>query len=231
MTEFLKAINVSKIVPAATSDKEHALTILDNINLTFTAKSRNAIVGPSGSGKTTLLGLLAGLDKPSSGQIIFEDQDITKLNEDQRALIRLGRVGFVFQSFQLLPQLTAIENVMLPLEMVNSSGSEKNIREKAQEILNLVGLQHRLHHYPSQLSGGEQQRCALARAYIIKPDLLLADEPTGNLDAHTGEQIIDLLFRLNETEGTCLILATHDKQLAGRCENVITLEQGQVVGA
>ncbi len=229
MNIFLQAINVTKTVPVSgnmtSSGQSGSLTILHDINLTFVAASRNAIIGESGSGKTTLLGLLAGLDQPTSGEIIFSDQEITCLTEDQRALLRLGRVGFVFQSFQLLPHLTAMENVMLPLEMANAS----HIKEQALEILDKVGLAQRINHYPNQLSGGEQQRCALARAYIIKPSLLLADEPTGNLDQKTGEHVIELLFTLNETEGTCLILATHDKQLAARCENSIQLDKGILV--
>ena len=220
MSEFLQAINISKTV----TTQAGSLTLLENINVAFNKASRNAIMGASGSGKTTLLGLLAGLDQPSNGKIIFQGEELTRLDEDQRARRRLGQVGFVFQSFQLLPQLTALENVMLPLEMANA----ENIRQQALDILDLVGMSHRVTHYPNQLSGGEQQRCALARAYITKPCILFADEPTGNLDQQTGLQIIELLFKLNETEGTCLIMATHDSKLASRCENVIRLENGHI---
>jgi len=201
------------------------LQILKTINLTFSAASTNAIVGASGSGKTTLLGLLAGLDLPSEGSIYFADSDITKLSEDGRAKLRAGKVAFIFQSFQLLQHLTAYENVLLALEILNSPKA----KEKTLLILERVGLSHRLHHYPNQLSGGEQQRCAIARAFVIEPILLFADEPTGNLDLNTGKTVIDLLFELNKERQTSLVIATHDTGLAQRCGRVVTLSGGEVV--
>jgi putative ABC transport system ATP-binding protein len=220
-TPFLEARNLSKSLPS--SDK--TLRILQTINLTFSAASTNAIVGASGSGKTTLLGLLAGLDLPSSGNILFQGQDITRLSEDERAKLRAGRVSFIFQSFQLLQHLTAYENVLLSLEILNS----ENARERTLSILERVGLSDRLHHYPNQLSGGEQQRCAIARAFVIEPLLLFADEPTGNLDLNTGRKVIDLLFELNQERETSLIIATHDTSLANRCHRIITLSGGEVL--
>jgi len=205
------------------SDKP--LQILQTINLTFSAASTNAIVGASGSGKTTLLGLLAGLDLPSSGKIFFQGQEITTLSEDERAKLRAGKVSFIFQSFQLLQHLTAYENVLLSLEILNSSQA----REKTLSILEQVGLSHRLNHYPNQLSGGEQQRCAIARAFVIEPILLFADEPTGNLDLKTGNTVIDLLFELNQQRDTSLIIATHDTSLANRCDRIVTLSGGEVL--
>ncbi len=218
---FLKAENVSKTL----SSGGKPLQILKTINLTFSAASTNAIVGASGSGKTTLLGLLAGLDLPSAGSIYFSDKDITKLSEDGRAKLRAGRVAFIFQSFQLLQHLTAYENVLLSLEILNSSQA----KSKTLSILDRVGLSHRLDHYPNQLSGGEQQRCAIARAFVIKPVLLFADEPTGNLDLKTSQTVVDLLFELNHERQTSLIIATHDIGLASRCERVITLSGGEVL--
>lgn len=184
-----------------------------------------AIVGSSGSGKSTLLGLLAGLDTPSSGSILINDQDITKLNEDQRAKVRAELVGFVFQSFQLLPSLTALENVMLPAELNGVRGP----RVLAEKYLQRVGLNHRFNHYPRQLSGGEQQRVALARAFASQPKILFADEPTGNLDSATGAQVIDLLFELNREEGATLVLVTHEQRLADRCQRSIRLDAGEIV--
>ena len=181
-------------------------------------------MGASGSGKTTLLGLLAGLDLPSSGQILFEGKDITRLTEDQRAQLRAGRVGFIFQSFQLLPHLTAFENVALSLEILNMADA----RARATALLQRVGLGERMTHYPSQLSGGEQQRCAIARAFAANPILLFADEPTGNLDQETGHRVIDLLFELNREQQTCLIIATHDSELAQRCGRVIEISAGEI---
>ncbi len=201
------------------------LQVLKTIDLVFSAASTNAIVGASGSGKTTLLGLLAGLDLPSDGQIVFNGQTLTALDEDKRAMLRAGQVAFIFQSFQLLSHLTAYENVLLALEIFNT----KDARQKALAILERVGLSHRLHHYPNQLSGGEQQRCAIARAFVVDPILLLADEPTGNLDLNTGQTVIDLLFELNREKQTCLIIATHDMKLAQRCERVIELAGGEVL--
>ena len=220
-TPFLKAENLGKSLMS--SDKP--LQILQTINLTFSAASTNAIVGASGSGKTTLLGLLAGLDLPSSGKIFFQGQEITALSEDERAKLRAGKVSFIFQSFQLLQHLTAYENVLLSLEILNSSQA----REKTLSILDQVGLSHRLSHYPNQLSGGEQQRCAIARAFVIEPILLFADEPTGNLDLKTGNTVIDLLFELNQQRDTSLIIATHDTSLANRCDRIVTLSGGEVL--
>ena len=219
-TPFLQAENLSKSLTS--SDKP--LQILQTINLTFSAASTNAIVGASGSGKTTLLGLLAGLDLPSSGKIIFQGQDISALSEDERAKLRAGKVSFIFQSFQLLQHLTAYENVLLSLEILNSAKA----KERTLSILDRVGLSHRLHHYPNQLSGGEQQRCAIARAFVVEPVLLFADEPTGNLDLKTGNTVIDLLFELNQERQTSLIIATHDTELANRCDRIVTLSGGEV---
>ena len=220
-TPFLQAENLGKSL--VSSDKP--LQILQTINLTFSAASTNAIVGASGSGKTTLLGLLAGLDLPSSGKIYFQGQDITALSEDERAKLRAGKVSFIFQSFQLLQHLTAYENVLLSLEILNAD----NARERTLSIMDEVGLSQRLDHYPNQLSGGEQQRCAIARAFVIEPVLLFADEPTGNLDLKTGTKVIDLLFNLNRQRQTSLIIATHDNELANRCERIITLAGGEVL--
>lgn len=217
---FLQAINLNKSLKSG----DESLKILKDINLTFRAASSCAIIGASGSGKTTLLGLLAGLDLPSSGQILFEGKDITAMNEDQRALLRAGKVGFIFQSFQLLPHLTAFENVVLSLEILNVTDA----RQRATSLLQRVGLGERLHHYPNQLSGGEQQRCAIARAFAANPILLFADEPTGNLDQANGHKIIELLFELNREQQTCLIIATHDKELAQRCERVIEISGGEI---
>ncbi len=199
------------------------LTILQDIAFTVAAGGALAIVGASGSGKSTLLGLLAGLDLPSSGSVRIDGQDIFALDEDERAQLRGDKVGFVFQSFQLLPALTALENVMLPLELAESSG----VRERSVALLERVGLGGRLTHYPRQLSGGEQQRVALARAFAPQPRLLLADEPTGNLDAATGASIIDLMFEMNAEQGTTLVLVTHDEALAARCGRRIRLAAGR----
>jgi putative ABC transport system ATP-binding protein len=203
------------------------LTILKGINLEIKAGERVAIVGPSGSGKSTLLGLLAGLDSPTSGAIHWDGRDITTMNEDQRAALRGQWVGFVFQSFQLLPSLSALENVMLPMELVG----QRNAREFAEGFLERVGLAHRIKHYPRQLSGGEQQRVAIARAFASSPKILFADEPTGNLDVKTGEQIVELLFNLNQQAGTTLVLVSHDQKLADRCDRVLRLDEGQLVMA
>lgn len=200
------------------------LTILHPTSLEIDRSQSIAIVGPSGSGKTTLLGLLAGLDQPSSGRISLLDNALTEMSEDERAALRGRSVGFVFQSFHLLDSLTALENVMLPLEL-DGSGNEK---PQAAEILNRVGLGDRLDHYPNQLSGGEKQRVAIARAYAGTPQVLFADEPTGNLDSATGKDITDLLFELNQQAGTALILVTHEERLANRCDKVIRLEAGRI---
>lgn len=203
------------------------LQILQATSMVIAKGDSLAIVGASGSGKSTLLGLLAGLDLPTKGSIRLAGQTITDLSEDQRAAVRLQHVGFVFQSFQLMPNLTALENVMLPLELQNAAG----IEAKAKQILSRVGLAARLQHYPKQLSGGEQQRVALARAFVTEPTVLFADEPTGNLDSHTGERVADLLFQLNQEKQTTLVLVTHDKKLASRCQQLITLEAGKIVTA
>lgn len=201
------------------------LTILQDIRLQINSGETVAIIGASGSGKSTLLALLAGLDLPTSGKIYLDQIDIFLLDEDQRAALRSKVLGFVFQSFQLLPALTALENVMLPLELANTDQAS----EKARQLLTRVGLAQRLHHYPKQLSGGEQQRVAIARAFVTMPKLLLADEPTGNLDAETGEQIIDLMFELNREQGTTLVLVTHDETLSQRCSRKIRLSHGKIV--
>lgn len=203
------------------------LQILQATSMAIDKGDSLAIVGASGSGKSTLLGLLAGLDLPTKGNIRLAGHMITDLSEDQRAAVRLQHVGFVFQSFQLMPNLTALENVMLPLELQNAA----EIEAKARQILDRVGLAARLQHYPKQLSGGEQQRVALARAFITEPTVLFADEPTGNLDSHTGERIADLLFQLNQEKQTTLVLVTHDKKLASRCQQLITLEAGKIATA
>ena len=204
---------------------ETQLTILHDITLQVNSGEAVAILGASGSGKSTLLGLLAGLDLPSSGKVHLQDVDLFTLDEDSRAALRGKMMGFVFQSFQLLPALTAIENVMLPLELTAADNAEK----VAQKLLQRVGLASRLHHYPKQLSGGEQQRVAIARAFATEPRLLLADEPTGNLDSATGVQIIELMFELNREHGTTLILVTHDEVLSRRCSRQIRLADGTLL--
>jgi putative ABC transport system ATP-binding protein len=201
------------------------LVILREIDLEVTRGEAVAVVGASGSGKSTLLALLAGLDTPSSGAVELDGQDFLSMDEDRRAELRGRNVGFVFQSFQLLPSLTALENVMLPLELVNDGEAES----KAKAILTRVGLGERLHHYPKHLSGGEQQRVALARAFVAQPKLLLADEPTGSLDADAGAEIIRLLFEMNREYGTTLVLVTHDETLAARCTRVVRLAGGRIV--
>jgi len=201
------------------------LDILTDIGLEIGLGETVAIAGISGSGKSTLLGLLAGLDLPSAGEVFLSRYRLNDLDEDGRARVRGELVGFVFQSFQLLPGLTALENVMLPLELAGRG----NPKEQAAELLGRVGLEGRLQHYPKQLSGGEQQRVAIARAFATEPAILFADEPTGNLDNVTGERVIDVLFRLNADKGTTLVLVTHDEHLAGRCERLIRLEAGRVV--
>jgi len=208
------------------ADAGGELSILDGIEFAIEAGSAVAITGSSGSGKSTLLGLLAGLDVPSSGSVRLAGQDLFSLDEDARAQLRASRVGFVFQSFQLLPNLTALENVMLPLELAGQPA-----REPAQAMLERVGLGGRLHHYPRTLSGGEQQRVSLARAFVVQPDLLFADEPTGSLDAATGEKVIDLMFELHREHGTTLVLVTHDPQLASRCGRQLVLSGGRLAVA
>jgi putative ABC transport system ATP-binding protein len=218
---FVQAIHLGKRVTTS----EGPLTILDDINFSIPTGTSVAILGASGSGKTTLLGLLAGLDVPTEGQAIINGQDLGAMDEDGRALLRADTVGFVFQNFQLLNGLTALENVMLPLELAGAA----NPRLLASDLLDRVGLRERMTHYPNQLSGGEQQRCAIARAFAAQPQLLFADEPTGNLDQQTGKRIIDLLFALNREQGTTLIMATHDEQLAEHCDRRLHLDGGRLV--
>ena len=201
-----------------------SLTILSGLDLQIKSGESVAIVGVSGSGKSTLLGILAGLDLPSSGEVTLANTRIDQLNEDERARVRGEHTGFVFQSFQLLPNLTALENVMLPMELAGTSQSAK----KADALLERVGLNHRLDHYPKQLSGGEQQRVAIARAFAGEPEILFADEPTGNLDEQTGNKIIELLFEVNRERRTTLILVTHDLALAQRCDRVLQLHGGKL---
>ena len=201
------------------------LDILTAVEVRIKPAETLAIVGASGSGKSTLLGLLAGLDIPTDGKVWLAGHCLTDLDEDGRARIRGRHVGFVFQSFQLLPHLTALENTMLPLELAGKSDA----RQLGLDMLERVGLQHRMKHYPRQLSGGEQQRVALARAFVAEPDVLFADEPTGNLDSHTGQTIIELLFELNREKQTTLVLVTHDPALAARCGRTLRLEGGRVV--
>ena len=206
--------------------KNNLVTALEDVSLAFKAGEVSLIIGPSGSGKSTLLGLLAGLDLPTSGSVELFGQTINGLDEDQRAALRLGRVGFVFQSFHLLENLTALENVLLPLEL----GSDNNqLSERAQQALQQVGLGERMGHYPAQLSGGEQQRVALARAFVTHPQILFADEPTGNLDRATGQDISNLLFTLQEQFQTTLVLVTHDETLAQRCQQHYRMENGVLV--
>ncbi|HRF87280.1 MAG TPA: ATP-binding cassette domain-containing protein [Pseudomonadales bacterium] len=203
------------------------LVLLSDINLTVQAGESVAIVGTSGSGKSTLLGLLAGLDAPSSGEIRLAGRPLLSLNEEEKAVLRAEKVGFVFQNFQLLPSLTALENVMLPLEL-RQIDTQTRCEQLAKDFLARVGLSQRLHHYPRTLSGGEQQRVALARAFAGQPAILFADEPTGNLDSKTAHQIADLLFSLNQDSGTTLILVTHDERLAARCQQQWRMEGGQL---
>jgi putative ABC transport system ATP-binding protein len=204
------------------------LTVLDEVDLSIEPESFIAIVGPSGSGKTTLLGLLAGLDVPTAGSVMLDGKDITSLSDDERARFRARNVGFVFQTFQLIPTLTAEENVMVPLELANVVSSAE-AEARARELLTSVGLGDRMHHYPAQLSGGEQQRVALARAFANQPKVLFADEPTGNLDMETGHRIIELIVELNAAMKTTLVLVTHDLELAGLAHRVIRLAGGHVV--
>jgi putative ABC transport system ATP-binding protein len=217
----LEAVNVSKTVDSP----EGSLTILADVSLSVRAGESLAIVGASGAGKSTLLALLAGLDSPSTGRVSIAGVDLTQLDEDGRAALRGRQVGFVFQSFHLIPSLTAIENVMLPLEL----SGKRDARQVAAVALEQVGLSPRSAHYPKQLSGGEQQRVAIARAFVTHPAVLFADEPTGNLDTVTGLRITDLLFELNRSTGSTLILVTHDRALAGRCGRILELEAGHGV--
>jgi putative ABC transport system ATP-binding protein len=217
----IEVIDLSKRVADASGE----LTILHSVDFTVQAAETLAIVGASGSGKSTLLGLLAGLDSPSSGKVILGGHDIFALDEDGRASLRKERLGFVFQSFQLLAHLNALENVMLPLELRGDDGA----KDKAAAMLERVGLSSRLKHYPKYLSGGEQQRVALARAFVTEPPLLFADEPTGSLDAATGEAVIQLMFELNRERASTLVLVTHDPSIAARCGRTITIAAGRIV--
>lgn len=217
----MQASSLSRQVPVS----DGMLTILHHLDLDIASGESVAIIGASGSGKSTLLGLLAGLDLPTSGEVHINGENLFALDEDGRAALRGRLIGFVFQSFQLLPALTAIENVMLPLELAGIAPA----REMALSVLQRVGLGERLHHYPKHLSGGEQQRVAIARAFATQPKLLLADEPTGNLDSATGGRIIDLLFELNREQGTTLVLVTHDAELAARCGRRLRLVDGHLV--
>ncbi len=215
---MIKAINLQKSVPVA----DGTLEILRGISFEIKQGDTAAIVGVSGSGKSTLLGLLAGLDVATAGDVVIDDQPVGELDEDARAALRAEKVGFVFQSFQLLPALTALENVMLPLELAG----QEDALGRAQAYLDRVGLGERLGHYPTMLSGGEQQRVAIARAFASSPRILFADEPTGNLDTKTGNTVIELLFDLNRSEGTTLVLVTHDERLAARCQRRFLMESG-----
>jgi putative ABC transport system ATP-binding protein len=222
MDTVLEAVGVGKQV----SSPEGTLAILSDVSLSIGRGESVAVMGASGAGKSTLLALLAGLDEPTAGTVHLADRDLTALDEDGRAAVRARHVGFVFQSFHLVPSLTAVENVMLPLEL----SGRRDARPAALEVLGRVGLAGRVGHYPRQLSGGEQQRVAIARAFVTRPDVLFADEPTGNLDAATGGRIMDLLFGLNSETGTTLVLVTHDRALADRCGRIIELDAGRIVG-
>jgi putative ABC transport system ATP-binding protein len=221
MQSIVRAVALGKQVETGRS----RLTILEDVSFDVAAGETVAIVGASGSGKTTLLGLLAGLDVPTAGQVLVDGQDLSALDEDGRAALRRRLVGFVFQSFQLLPALNALENVMLPMELAGNAGA----REEALALLTRVGLAERLTHYPRQLSGGEQQRVAIARAFAGPPKLLFADEPTGNLDSATGEEVVNLMFDLNREHTTTLLLVTHDEKLAQRCGRRLHLAAGRLV--
>ncbi|HMH17893.1 MAG TPA: ATP-binding cassette domain-containing protein [Burkholderiales bacterium] len=226
---IIQATGLSKVVPLNANGAPGAseLVILQDISLEVMRGEALAVVGASGSGKSTLLGLLAGLDTPSAGAVRLDGADLFGLDEDGRAMLRAKLLGFVFQSFQLLPALNALENVMLPLELKGEAGAA----DRAAKMLERVGLAERLRHYPKTLSGGEQQRVALARAFVTQPKLLLADEPTGNLDAATGAAVIDLMFELNAQARTTLVLVTHDDAIAGRCGRKIRLVAGRIDGA
>lgn len=217
----------AKAIDKVVTTQEGDLPILHSISLQMLAGESLAITGASGSGKSTLLGILAGLDLPTNGEVFLNQQSLTALDEEGRAQVRAENVGFIFQSFQLLPGLNALENVMLPLEL----HGHKDARVQARQFLERVGLAQRLTHYPQQLSGGEQQRVAIARAFASQPRILFADEPTGNLDSATGAKVIDLLFELNQEQGTTLVLITHEERLAVRCQRRIELTAGEIVAA
>lgn len=219
-----KILNVNNLGKIYTSGSKK-LTVLQDITFNVEEGDTFSIVGPSGSGKTTLLGICAGLDQPDSGTVTLCGTELGSLNEDERAILRNRNIGFVFQDFQLLPTLTALENVAIPLEL----RGDKNAMNNGMELLEKVGLQNRFHHYPSQLSGGEQQRVALARAFSNNPSILFADEPTGNLDAETGEKVIQLLFQLNADAGTTLVIVTHDLELAAKTKHILRLKGGKII--
>jgi len=224
-TDRMDTVLAAERLGKQVSSPEGVLAILSDVSLAIARGETVAIMGASGAGKSTLLALLAGLDEPTSGTVRLAGNELTRLDEDGRAAVRARHVGFVFQSFHLVPSLTALENVMLPLELTGRADA----RSTAREVLGRVGLAERVGHYPRQLSGGEQQRVAIARAFVTRPDVLFADEPTGNLDTATGERIMDLLFGLNAATGATLVLVTHDKALASRCGRVIRLDAGRVV--
>jgi len=219
---ILETRNLSRVYTSG----NRPLTVLDDVSFQLARRETCAVVGPSGSGKTTLLGLCAGLDLPTSGSVILNGAVLNELNEDQRALLRNQHTGFVFQNFQLLPNLTALENVMIPIEL----RGERGATDEAKRLLARVGLGDRLDHYPAQLSGGEQQRVALARAFINRPHILFADEPTGNLDAETAATVVDLIFEMNAELDTALVLVTHNLELAGRTDRILRLHGGRLVG-
>lgn len=222
MSHILQVKNLTRKFKSGT----RLLSVVNNVNFNINKGSVNAIVGPSGSGKTTLLGLCAGLDQPTSGEVKLQGISLDSLDEDNRARVRNEHVGFVFQTFQLVPTLTAIENIMVPLELRGISSTV--VRKRAEQLLLEVGLADRSHHYPTQLSGGEQQRVAIARAFINEPKILFADEPTGNLDTETGEHIEELIFNLNKSQQTTLILVTHDLELAQKCNRIIRIKNGKI---
>ena len=226
-TDRMDTVLAAERLGKQVSSPEGVLAILSDVSLAIARGETVAIMGASGAGKSTLLALLAGLDEPTSGTVRLAGNELTTLDEDGRAAVRARHVGFVFQSFHLVPSLTALENVMLPLELTGRADA----RSTAREVLGRVGLAERVGHYPRQLSGGEQQRVAIARAFVTRPDVLFADEPTGNLDTATGERIMDLLFGLNAATGATLVLVTHDMALASRCGRVIRLDAGRVVEA
>ncbi len=221
MTKILSVRNLTKCHQSGT----RVLTVLNDVSLEVESGTSCAIVGPSGSGKTTLLGLSAGLDLPTHGSVLLKNVHLEELGEDERARFRNQTIGFVFQNFQLIPTLTALENIMVPLEL----RGEKNVRAQALMLAHEVGLTDRVDHYPVQMSGGEQQRVALARAFINRPAILFADEPTGNLDSETSERVEDLLFALNRTHGTTLLIATHDRDFAAKTNRIVTLQGGRLV--
>ena len=221
MDTILSLQDVGKIYQSG----NRSLTVLDNVNFSIDTGSTVSIVGPSGSGKTTLLGLCAGLDRASSGVVELHGTKLNGLSEDQLAAVRNQHIGFIFQNFQLMPTLTALENVMVPLEL----RGEKNVKPRALDLLDKVGLAERSHHYPTQLSGGEQQRVSLARAFSNRPKILFADEPTGNLDAETSEKVVKLLFELNREAGTTLVVVTHDLDLAAKTQRIIRVKGGKII--